>query len=115
MNSIHVIAPYKWRGLWVFDDEAVGLRREPFVSTFHGMIDKAVLGVIPNAEDGFVLLFSDAPFPGCEYTLNWIKEHNKGNIYYCVEMHAEGWLCPALLKYFTVAPMQIYAQLKRAS
>ena len=30
-NSIFVIKPYKWEGMWVFDDAAVGLVREPFV------------------------------------------------------------------------------------
>jgi hypothetical protein len=30
-NSIFVIKPYKWEGLWVFDDANVGLVKEPFV------------------------------------------------------------------------------------
>ena len=32
MNSLGMIVPYKHQGMWVFDDEAVGLRREPFVA-----------------------------------------------------------------------------------
>ena len=31
-NSSFVIKPYKWNGMWVFDDPAVGLCREPFVA-----------------------------------------------------------------------------------
>ena len=31
-NSIFVIKPYKWEGLWVFDDANVGLVKEPFVA-----------------------------------------------------------------------------------
>ena len=31
-NSIFVIKPYKWNGMWVFDDERVGLDKEPFVA-----------------------------------------------------------------------------------
>ena len=31
-NSIHVIFPYRKNGVWMFDDEAVGLKQEPFVS-----------------------------------------------------------------------------------
>ena len=31
MNVIRAIHPYRHEGLWVFDDEAVGLRQEPFV------------------------------------------------------------------------------------
>jgi hypothetical protein len=28
-NSIFAIKPYKWEGLWVFDDANVGVVREP--------------------------------------------------------------------------------------
>jgi hypothetical protein len=31
-NSIMVVKPYKWEGMWVFDDETTGLVREPFVA-----------------------------------------------------------------------------------
>ena len=31
-NAIFVIKPYKWNGMWVFDDERVGLDKEPFVA-----------------------------------------------------------------------------------
>lgn len=30
-NSIFVIEPYSWEGLWVFDDPNPGLVKEPFV------------------------------------------------------------------------------------
>jgi hypothetical protein len=41
-NSIFVIRPHKWNGMWVFDDERVGLDREPFVAGADTMIDTAV-------------------------------------------------------------------------
>ena len=31
-NSIMVLKPYKWEGMWVFDDDRTGLVREPFVA-----------------------------------------------------------------------------------
>ena len=31
-NSIMVVKPYKWEGMWVFDDEKTGLVRESFVA-----------------------------------------------------------------------------------
>ena len=31
-NSLRVIAPFKYEGMWVFDDPTVGLDKEPFVS-----------------------------------------------------------------------------------
>jgi len=52
-NSIFVIKPYKWEGMWVFDDPKVGLVREPFVSGADTMIDVATAH-IPNAREGFL-------------------------------------------------------------
>jgi len=52
-NSIFVIKPSKWEGLWVFDDANVGLVKEPFVGGPDTMIDVAT-GHIPNAEKGFL-------------------------------------------------------------
>jgi hypothetical protein len=48
MNSLFVIAPYKYEGMWVFDDPAVGLSKEPFIAGIDMMIDKVVAG-IPSA------------------------------------------------------------------
>jgi hypothetical protein len=42
MNELIAIHPYKARGLWVFDDPAVRLRQEPFVSGADAIIDRLV-------------------------------------------------------------------------
>lgn len=60
-NILMVIAPYWYQGTWVFDDESVGLNKEPFVAGVPEMIDDLVKD-IPNARSGFRLLFSSAPF-----------------------------------------------------
>lgn len=57
MNSIIAIHPYMYQGLWVFDDPAVGLVQEPFVSGADDIIDRMVEN-IPDAQQGFTLLFS---------------------------------------------------------
>ena len=58
-NAIFVIKPYKWNGMWVFDDERVGLVKEPFVAGADTMIDTAVeLKGISDADDGFLMIFS---------------------------------------------------------
>jgi hypothetical protein len=41
-NSLFVIMPYKYEGTWVFDDPAVGLKRERFIAGIDRMIDKVV-------------------------------------------------------------------------
>jgi len=110
-NAIRVIRPYKHWGQWVFDDESVDLVREPFVAGADDMIDVITQG-IPRAKKGFLMLFSEKPFPGHQAKLEWDREEEDGNVYYWEEYDMEGWLCPALLKYFSEAPKQIYLQVK---
>ena len=109
MNALGVIAPYKWEGMWVFDDPAVGLSREPFVSGIDTMIDLLV-AEIPNAEKGFRLIFSERPFPGYTVKLEWRREEYGGNWYWAEQYKMEGWLCPALFKYFERAPAELYGR-----
>ena len=108
-NSLMVIAPYKHQGMWVFDDPAVGLSREPFIAGIDKMIDKLVAD-IPNAERGWKAIFSASPFPGHEVKLEWRREESGGNWYYSDKYQMEGWLCPALFKYFAKAPREIYVR-----
>lgn len=108
-NIIRVIVPYRHAGTWVFDDERVGLVQEPFVCGIPQMIDDLVDG-LPGADRGFRLLFSERPFPGQTVKLTWRREEDGGNWYWSERHQAEGWLCPALLKYFDQAPREIYAK-----
>ncbi len=112
MNSLRVIHPYRSEGMWVFDDETAGLVQEPFVSGADAVIDRMV-EAIPGAADGFTLVFSDKPFPGHQLALEWRREEHEGNWYYAAALDMEGWLCPALFKYFDAAPSRIYAQFKQ--
>ena len=111
MNSILVIHPYKYEGLWVFDDARVGLVQEPFVSGADTIIDKMVAD-IPNAANGVTILFSANPFPGSQFEFIWRREEMGGNWYFSSQHEMEGWLCPALFRYFESAPRHIYAQVK---
>ena len=111
MNAINVIFPYKHLGMWVFDDPRVGLAQEPFVAGADQMIDHAV-AQISNAEQGFNLIFSATPFPGYQFRLEWQRPNSTGNWYRSPELGMEGWLCPALLKYFDEPPKEIYVQVK---
>ena len=112
-NSIHVIAPYWYEDTWVFDDDSVGLVREPFVAGMPEMINHLVRD-ISNARDGFRLTFSDRPFPGHTISLEWLRAEDGGNWY---QLHGEpsmeGWLCPALYEYFKSAPRFFYMKADR--
>jgi hypothetical protein len=108
-NIIMVITPYWYQGTWVFDDESVGLNKEPFVAGVPEIINNLVKD-IPNARSGFRLLFSSIPFPGYQVELKRGKEEYDGYWYRIEGQSAEGWLCPALFKYFETAPKTIYVK-----
>lgn len=109
-NSIMAIFPYKYQNTWVFDDEQVELQQEPFVSGAPEIIDILVQS-IPHVDEGFRLLFSASPFPNYQAELTWIKEEYQGNWYRWEQVNMEGWLCPALFKYFGEgAPQIIYCK-----
>lgn len=110
-NQILAIAPY-WLdtvGTWVFDDGAVDLVKEPFVSGVPEMIDDLVSD-ISDARQGFRLLFSASPFPGFQRKLTRLREEFGGWWYMRDKPLAEGWLCPALFRYFDEAPEEIYVK-----
>ena len=110
-NQIHMIAPYWLAGTWVFDDPRAGLVQEPFVSGIPEMIDDLVVD-LSNPRQGFRMLFSAAPFPGFQRRLEWVREEMGGNWYKTDQPVTEGWLCPALFRYFDGAPPEIYIQIR---
>ena len=114
MNTLMVIVPYKYEGLWVFDDAAVGLSKEPFIAGIDTLIDKATAS-IPDAQHGFRAIFSGTQFPGANFKLEWRRAESGGNWYYSPEFNQEGWLCPALFKYFKSAPREIYVKVEPRS
>lgn len=106
-NSMMIIAPYRSRDTWVFDDPNTELVSEPFVEGIPEMIDILVKD-IPNANDGFKMLFSGSPFPGYQAKLNRLNSEYGGTWYSWEQHKMTGWLCPALFKYFTEAPPELY-------
>ena len=42
--------------------------------------------------------------------LEWRREEYGGNRYFLPAFEMEGWLCPALFKYFDKAPKEIYVK-----
>ena len=110
-NAINVIYPYRYEGMWVFDDEESGLDKEPFVEGADKLIDYMIEAKsLQNAVTGFRLIFSAGEFPRYDVKLDWVREGEGGNWYRSEEHQMEGWLCPALFKYFDKAPQSIYAR-----
>ncbi|MHA1288629.1 MAG: DUF6717 family protein [Candidatus Thorarchaeota archaeon] len=108
-NTLMVIEPYWYMDTWVFDDESAGLDKEPFVQGVPEMIDDLVKD-IANARSGFRLLFSSLPFSSYQTELTRVKEEYGGYWYRLKNKSAEGWLCPALFRYFDTAPETIYVK-----
>lgn len=113
-NSLMVIYPYLDRGTWVFDDETVGLVKEPFVAGVPAILEALLLREkIPHPENGFRLIFSATPFPGHQLVATRLREEFGGH-WYAVEspLGAEGWLCPAMFRYFSEAPDKLYIRVE---
>ncbi|MGE5608786.1 MAG: DUF6717 family protein [Bacillota bacterium] len=108
-NSLMVIAPYWYEGTWVFDDPKMGLVREPFVRGVPEMINVLVSDIL-DAKSGFRMTFSAKPFPGWQKKLVWVRAADGGNYYRLEDGSMEGWSCPALYKYFSEAPKEIYVR-----
>jgi hypothetical protein len=111
MNQINIIGPYKYLDMWVFDDPQKNLLHEPFVGGADTILDR-LTSTIPNPEAGFILIFSSSRFPGSQHTLTWRRVELSGNIYYSPDLALEGWLCPALLRYFDAPPSELFFQIK---
>jgi hypothetical protein len=108
-NVLNTIRPY-WDGTtWVFDDPQRGLVREPFVAGTPEIIDRALERAGAPPRRPFSAVFSDREFPGWQIMLERGREDSGGAWYRWNGM--EGWLCPALLRYFDAAPERIYCQI----
>jgi hypothetical protein len=88
-NSLFAIVPYKFDGLWVFDDPDVGLVKEPFISGTDRILD-VLTQTMPDAYKGFRLLFSSRPFPGYTARFIWSRSEYGGNWYFWTEKEMEG-------------------------
>ena len=110
MNSLFAIAPYKlFEDIWVFDDPRLDIYQEPFVSGADTIID-VLTADIPSAAEGFKMIFAPQRFPGFTACFVWDREEDGGNWYRWSERGMEGWLCPALFKYFEKAPKELYVK-----
>jgi hypothetical protein len=108
-NALMSISPYWHAGTWVFDDAKAGLVREPFVAGVPEMIN-ILVKEIPGAREGFRLTFSARPFPGFQRKLSWVRSESGGNYYRLSDPPMEGWLCPAMFRYFARTPKELYVK-----
>jgi hypothetical protein len=73
------------------------------------MID-GLVKEIADAKDGFRLTFSANPFPGYQSKLTWLRGDSGGNYYKLDQPAMEGWICPAMFRYYKTAPKNLYVK-----
>lgn len=121
MNAIIKIITYWKYNTWCFTDESVGLKDEAFVAGADTMITELLRrkGIpLEKANDGFILTFSAEYFPSADAFITHATEDEAkvGNWYILEGVEGQediiGWFCPALFRYFEVAPLKIYAEVQ---
>jgi hypothetical protein len=73
------------------------------------IIDRLVAD-IPDARSGFQLTFSEQHFPGTQMELSWLRAEGGGNVYRLADPRMDGWLCPALFRYYDAAPKRLFVR-----
>jgi len=123
-SAVMEIHPYLIHSsTWVFDDPTTNLHREPFVLGISEMISELVRAKGIDGSVGITIQFSLEPFEGCDAILNWVRAGDPGRYFERETAHwnragnwyrgvvngsvMEGWLWPALGKYFSDRPMTI--------
>ena len=107
-NALLVVEPYRTGKDWAFDEPRLGLKAEPLILGIPEMLNRLSEN-IPGSDKSVRLIFSQNPFPKA-IQLDRRHEENGGNWYYSKDYDLEGWLCPALFKFFPRAPLHIYAK-----
>lgn len=112
MNSIFEIQPWRDNGVWKFDDPTRNLSAEPFVCGMNEIIDYYAIesGIRLRDFCHARITFSPLPFPNHQSKLVVIgpDESMVGTWYRDSITGLEGWLCPALFKFFPVAPDTLF-------
>lgn len=129
------IYPRKQQGTWLFDDPAVGLVSEPFVSGADDIIEAMADLEEKSGEQkaaGVGIYFADQPFSINGRPAIEMERIGFGSVPDAVQQGAcgsdgawyrttiagrqlEGWLCPATLKYFSIHPPLLYALIDSVS
>ena len=110
-KNVQTICPYWDEGELVFDDPSVGLVREPFVAGSDDAL-RILASAIPGCEQRFRLLFSHLAFAGHQLVAERGEPMAGGYWYDWKAIDVQGWLCPALFKYFKEAPEKLYVEIK---
>lgn len=118
-NSIYTLDAYRHGGMWVFDDDAVNLVKEPFVAGADVVFDHMAGRHLDGTKDKVSVAFSTTPIPSYDVEAKITgADGNDGHFYKVTEFVGDDdmvgfpfWLCPALLLYYKDAPENIYIKI----
>lgn len=79
-NSIFRIVLQFIDGLWVYDDIAFGIKKQPLVFGMDLILER-MIDHVDDIEGRLNLIFSSIPFPGSEHCLAFVREETEGFIY----------------------------------
>jgi len=105
-NTVNLLSLYRTPyGVWCFDDEDLGIYKEPFVGEINDICD-----ILADGGDKFSVFISHSPIH--EFTIRLNKREELGVGMYQVNREditewedITGWLCPCLLNYFEGSQM----------
>lgn len=105
-NKVHMISNlYKLNGLWVFDEEYLGLKAELFVPSATEVLDEILSKTnLSNKETPSVIFGEVLP----EYDAEFILEEDLGGSYNYSYNGKIFWLCGVTEMYFNPAPKRFF-------
>ena len=89
--------------MFAFDDPITGLIREPFIGGANYHLDR-----FAGNKNSCIIAFSGNIIPKYDVKLELQDTDPQAGSNYDDEVGRNVWLCPALFKYFKVAPKKLY-------
>ena len=112
-NVINILYPFRTsHGIWVYNDEDLGVYSEAFVCGSSEVIDAVVGKNVNNC----IVVISSQPFPSPTLVLHKIEKIEEGldnmlGWYRAEPLGMEHWLCSKILDYFPNYPETIYVKI----
>lgn len=124
------IRPFKKNGKWIFElqNQTFDLAPADIVNV---VLSPLIIGVdrlivlgceakkIKNAENGFILIFSDQFLPASDVKLKYREAALNGWIYDVEGLNLEGvmpgqkaWICPQMGLFFSSVPLDLYLKIE---
>jgi hypothetical protein len=131
--GVNIIRPFQSNGRWVFKHKEQILDLAP-AGIMDAVLSPLIIGVdkliafgcdikkLPNAENGFVLLFSEQYFPNADVKFNFKEHKMNGWTYSIEELNLKGimpgqcaWICPYMKFYYSEPPKTLYLKIEAES